>query len=321
MKRKIILLAFVCMASLMYAQNNNSIKKILDNPGPSINEIVKIEGIVVQYFDENTNTTAYYVIKDDFGAHIKVQTSTLGAPETNKKYMVKGYLNRINNEYVIQEISRESIEKPVSVTPSQPVTTYNAPVSNQDNTLLYIILGIAGVLIVVLIIVFATKNSSARSTPSVPPSRQTGPPTQPITARTSAPKTIASQGFTTIRFESAPKTMKFIPGKFIITSLEDKGKIFQIAGFPSHGDAVVTIGREEVKGERSYAHIKLDDKFKTVSRKQAELVYSNHILYVINRSESNYTQVDGFELKPGEKREVKKGSVIRMGELEFKYEV
>ncbi len=321
MKRKIILMVFVLTTSLVYAQNNNSIKKILDNPGPYLNEIVQIKGIVVQYFNENTNTTAYYVIKDDFGGVIKVQTAHAGAPETNKKYNVKGYLNKINNEYVIQETSRELLEKPVPVVTSQPVTSSPAPSSTKDNTLLYVIAGIAGVLVIVLIIVFASKKSSA---PAIPPSYQpgqTGPSTQPITMKSSAPKTIASQGFSTIRFESAPKTMKFIPGKFTITSQEDKGKMFQIAGFPSHGDAVVTIGREEVRGERSYAHIKLDDKFKTVSRKQAELVYSNHVLYVVNRSESNYTQVDGYELKPGEKREVKKGSLIRMGELEFKYDV
>ena len=33
MKRKIILMVFVLTTSLVYAQNNNSIKKILDNPG------------------------------------------------------------------------------------------------------------------------------------------------------------------------------------------------------------------------------------------------------------------------------------------------
>ena len=325
MKRKLIILALGLMTSLMYAQNNNSIKKILNNPGPSLNEIVQVQGVVSQYFDENTSTTAFYIITDDFGESIRVRAAISGAPEILKKYKVKGYLNFIKNEYIIQETSREALEKsaPVTAITSQPVAPAPTLVETKDDTLLYIIIGIAGLLVVVLIIVFATKKSASAS---MPPAYSPGPSTQPVTMRSGAPetiasKTIASQGFSTIRFESAPKTMKFIPGKFIITSQEDKGKMFQIAGFPSHGDAVVTIGREDVRGERSYAHIKLDDKFKTVSRKQAELVYSKSTLYAINRSESNYTQVDGYELKPGEKKEVKKGSLIRMGELEFKYEV
>ncbi len=277
---------------------------------------------------------------DDFASEIKIQASRSGAPETMKKYKVTGYLNQINNEYVIQEISRESLEKK-SETPQAYQQTeaekeklrlqqqqFEAEQERQkrNQTMLYVIIGVAAVLIVVVVIIFATKRKSGPTSFQPQIDHDTGPKTQPGTIRNTPPETvgikpIASEGFKTIRFENPPKTMKFIPGKFTITSQEDKGKSFKIAGYPSHGDAVITIGREEVRGERSYAHIRIDDKFQTVSRKQAELVYSNGTLYAINRSESNYTQVDGYELKPGEKKEVKNGSLLRMGELEMQYEI
>jgi len=58
---------------------------------------------------------------------------------------------------------------------------------------------------------------------------------------------------------------------------------------------------------------------KTISRKQAEIISIEGKLYVKNISETNYTQVDGIELKPNEKVELKPNSTIRTGEIEFQY--
>jgi pSer/pThr/pTyr-binding forkhead associated (FHA) protein len=114
--------------------------------------------------------------------------------------------------------------------------------------------------------------------------------------------------------------MKFIPGTFVITSQEDKGKSFKIPGFHTPDGSVVTIGREDVNNERRYAHIRIADKFATVSRKQAEILFAFDKLYVKNLSATNYTVVDGYELKPNERREISAGSIIKMGELEFTYQ-
>lgn len=117
--------------------------------------------------------------------------------------------------------------------------------------------------------------------------------------------------------KTSPKTLKFIPGKLIITDGADKGKEFRIAGYPTPNGFIVTIGRNEVTGDRAYAHIHLKEK--TVSREQAELHYMGNKLYVKNLSETNYTQLNGIELRPGQSAEVTSGSTIRTGEIEFKY--
>ncbi|MCU7497388.1 MAG: FHA domain-containing protein [Ignavibacteria bacterium] len=119
----------------------------------------------------------------------------------------------------------------------------------------------------------------------------------------------------------APQTITFIPGLLEIISGDDKGKSFRIAGFPTQEGSVVSIGREVVTGERAYAHIQLNEKFRTVSRRQAELIYRDHKLFVKNLSETNLTQVDGVELKPGECAELKPDAKMRTGELEFQYKI
>jgi hypothetical protein len=142
-----------------------------------------------------------------------------------------------------------------------------------------------------------------------------------ITTGTSQPAGFSSDFKTVKIITSKPKTMVFIPGELVITTGEDKGKSFRIAGYPTPDGSVVSIGREAVGGERAYAHIQLDNRFRTVSHKQAEVIYRDGKLWVKNLSETNLTQVDGVELKPGEKAELKAGSSMRTGELEFQYKV
>jgi hypothetical protein len=119
----------------------------------------------------------------------------------------------------------------------------------------------------------------------------------------------------------SPMTMKYVPGELVLVSGEDKGKAFKIAGFPTPEGSIVTIGREAVTGERAYAHIQIHDRFHTVSRKQAEFIWKDKKLYVKNLSETNPTQVDGAEVKSGKLVQVKPGSIVRTGELEFQYKV
>jgi hypothetical protein len=336
MKKVTILLFLMAATNLLLAQNQ-SIKDLLDNPGLSLRNKVKIQGTILQYVPAGTTNTAFYIIVDDLGGEIIVQTPAEGIPETFKKYKVEGYFNFIDSKYIIQETSRQLLEATPAPAPepaptptrerTQPAPTPAPapppPPPAKDNTLLYVIIAVAAVLIILVIIMSKKKQEPATTAPQThyPPAPETqpiSPVTQPIHTTGSSGST---GGFTTIRIETAPKTMRFIPGKFTITSDEDKGMSFNIAGYPTPEGAMVTIGRESVSGERSYAHIKIDDKFKTVSRKQAELLHSDRMLYIRNKSEANYTQVDGFELKPGEKRELKSGSKIRMGELELMYSV
>lgn len=131
------------------------------------------------------------------------------------------------------------------------------------------------------------------------------------------PAYTTSDEFKTIKISAPPKTLKFIPGKFVIISGEDKGKELRIAGYPTKAGFIVSVGRKEVLGEKAFAHIQLKEK--TVSREQAEFIYDDNKLFVRNLSETNYTQLNGVDLKPGEISEVFPKSIIKFGEVEFQY--
>jgi pSer/pThr/pTyr-binding forkhead associated (FHA) protein len=115
--------------------------------------------------------------------------------------------------------------------------------------------------------------------------------------------------------------MRYVPGELVVLSGEDRGKSFKIAGYPTSEGSVVTIGREPVTDERAFAHIQIEERFHTVSRKQAELIWKEKKLFVRNLSDTNPTQVNGIEIKPGKKVQLKPGAVMRTGELEFEYKV
>lgn len=143
-----------------------------------------------------------------------------------------------------------------------------------------------------------------------------GETTKPMSAKSESEKDDGE--FKTIKI-AAPteKTLKFIPGQFIVLSGRDRGKPIRVAGFPTPEGSIVTLGREEVVGERAYAHIQLD--LQTVSRKHAELIFKDRKLYIKNLSDTNPTVVNEKEVVSGETEEVPLDSELRVGELKLKY--
>ena len=118
---------------------------------------------------------------------------------------------------------------------------------------------------------------------------------------------------------TAPRTMKFIPGEFEVITGDDKGRIIKIGGYPTEDGSIVTIGREEVTGQRDFAHIQLKEK--TISRRQAEIILKDGKMYIKNLSQTNYTKLDGKEIPPNTSSELNSGSVITFGEVEMKYNI
>lgn len=98
---------------------------------------------------------------------------------------------------------------------------------------------------------------------------------------------------------------------------DDKGKKIKISGYPTEDGSTVTIGRESVTGPRDFAHIQLKER--TISRKQAEIIFKDGKLYIKNLSETNYTKLDSKEIPPNTSLELKPASVITLGEIELKY--
>jgi hypothetical protein len=118
---------------------------------------------------------------------------------------------------------------------------------------------------------------------------------------------------------TAPRTMKFIPGEFEVITGDDKGRIIKIGGYPTEDGSIVTIGREQVTGQRDFAHIQLKEK--TISRRQAEIILKDGKMYIKNLSQTNYTKLDGKDIPPDTSAELNSGSVITFGEVEMKYNV
>jgi hypothetical protein len=293
----------VCLFfSLSFAQmTKTTIDEITGNPGKYSDNAVEVEGFVKQYIPPTSTSTSYYLLMSDYGAIIKVNTSE-SAPEIGKKYHVSGivYIDPVSREPFVSEKSKYVLNSEKNVIVD----------SNGNSTLIVVVLLLIILLIGILVYLQLKAKKSKLN------SNEKNEPLSP--AGLEAPQ----MDFKTIRLTpSAPKTMKFIRGELILISGDDKGKAFKIAGYPAAEGSIVTIGREAVSGERSYAHIQIDNKFQTVSRRQAEIISVGDQLFVRNLSDTNPTQVDGIELKSGEKKELRPNSTIKTGELEFKYKV
>lgn len=278
---------------------------IVNNPTNFNNEFVKIRGLVIQYTQGDTQTTSFYLLKSDYGAIIRVNTAQ-GKPETNAKYDVTGtvVIDQTNHQvYLVEQSKYELTDTPVK--PESPLANW---------TILFLIGGII-LLIILVIVYFVIKSSSGKnspyteSLPHLPKAEFEGGSVSSIDDDTD---------FKTIRIsQSSPKTLKIIPGKLQIIAGLDKGKEFPIMGFPGSDGCVLSIGREKGNSESELSHIQLLEK--TVSRRQAEIMYVDNKLFVKNLSGTNFTRLNGIDLKIGETGEVVPDSIIKTGEVEFKY--
>jgi hypothetical protein len=316
MKKKFslfIIMYFVISFNCINAQDRiDNVKDILNNPVAFDREVVKVSGLVTQYIDASEKTTAYFLLKDDFGAIIRVNTAD-SKPETNTKYAVRGivYIDQATQMPFISEKSRTKIggvnEKLIYTAP-EPVKTWW-----EQNWLIVVIAG-SGVLLLILIIALLSRRKSVESPKSVQSNSKS--------FSASAEKTIGTpkENLKTMVIPApSQKTMKFIPGELEIITGEDKGKIFKISGYPTDDGSTVTIGRETVAGPRDYAHLELKER--TISRKQAEIIYKDGKLYIKNLSETNYTKLDSKDLPPNTSLELKSGSILTFGEVEMKYKI
>jgi hypothetical protein len=254
------------------------------NLGSHIGEVRAVEGFVTQYIEKGKNeTTAYYLLKDDWGDIIRINTA-LNKPYVNKRYKVMGVVYSDPDNLAAAPFMSEKDRLLVSTRPFWE--RFKIP--------LIVLIALAALALILTVILTGRKKKA------------TGVPLKP------------GDGFKTIKISSDPtKTLKFIPGKFEIISGADKGKSFQVAGYTTPKGSIVTIGRADVTGSRAYSHIKLEQK--TVSREQAELIYRDGKLFLKNLTDVNRTQVDGVELIPAEEVEIFPGQIIRTGEVEFKY--
>jgi hypothetical protein len=315
----LFVLTLLFLSSSIFSQSA-TVESITKSPGSYQGDNVTVKGLVTIYRTGSGNTR-YYLLRGDYGAVIKVNTAE-GSPEINKMYTVEGivYVDVITGVPFISEKTR--VIETTSPPPPPPTFWEKLLSFLKDNVIILILIGVLVVLVAAYFLLRGKKSTepvSAYTPPSYTPSASDySAPTVKLSPNDMQQQ--SNDDFKTIKIStSSPKTLKFIPGKLTIVSGEDTGKSFKIAGYPTSEGSIVSIGREEVKGERAYSHIQLMQK--TISRKQAEIVQKDSKLYVKNLSDTNYTQLDSVELKINEKAELKAGAVLRLGELEVKYEV
>ena len=312
------------------------IEDIKENLAQFNTERVVVVGVVRNFIVDQSNSLAYYELEGKYGDIIRVRANSEKEPKKLIYYVVEGivYIQSADNKPFIHEESRieciaivevkDTSDKQVEDEEPGPQTSWI------EENLIIVIIGISILILIIIVVIVVLgqgkkkqKAEEEHRTQLESQKRKKEDERRANEQReASQPKPEPDDDFKTIKiFIDDPKTMKFIPGKLEIISGDDKGRTFLISGYPTPEGSVVTIGRENVIGDRRSAHIQLDKRFQTVSRKQAELIYKSGKLFARNVSDTNPTQVDGSELKVGQMAEVKPGSIIRTGELEFKYVV
>ena len=319
-QKRLFLLAFLAVALLpvgVAAQYKpTAIETIVTNPEKFADAAVEISGTVSLYAAAASPSTGHYLLKGSSGTAIRVNT-TDGSPEMKGRYRVTGivYLDPTTHVPFLSEKAR--VREDVPERAAAAASEQGEEGGGWDRAWLLAILLLALVAVIAFVL---RKRSRLAAMPEVP-----NPEPEILRApeETDAPPPVEPVAdLKTVRIvPPSPKTMRYIPGDLVVLSGEDKGKSFKIAGYPTPEGSIVTIGREPVADERAYAHIQIEERFHTVSRKHAELIWKEKKLYVKNLSDTNPTQVNGVEIKPGKSVQLKPGSIMRTGELEFEYKV
>lgn len=336
-----VLLPLAALPASAAGESSPKVKDIRYNINRYLNERVRIEGYVTQFVEAGTRTTAFYVLKDDWGGLIRVRTSD-APPAVGKRYAVVGPIGfdpKTNDPYISQEKREELLieTEPPSAIPTsvperwvsqstpgpQPVPTPLGPVDESPipsplveqklpgaTLALLAVLVVALVGIVVALVVVLSKKKKSRPGTSdfalaaAQPSEAPPAPLQVIEGRT-------------IKMHAPPpNTIKLLPGYLEVLSGDDAVK--EIRFYKLKGEAVpeTTFGRAT---GRPYVHIQL--KPMTISSRQAKLSFDQGQVKLTNfaTNESNPTKVNGRDLGVDEMVVLKDADRIDMGEVAFKF--
>lgn len=317
------------------------VRDVKNNVNRYLNERVRIEGYVTQYVDTGSRTTAFYVLKDDWGGLIRVRTSD-APPAVGKRYAVVGPVGfdpRTNDPYISQEKREElqlATEAPSAIPTAipgawvaqpapaqQPAAPPPAPLAVEPEpapspaptfstgtlVLLAVLLAALAGIVVALVLVLGRKKKSRPGTSDFSlaaslPAEAAPAPQQVIEGRT-------------IKMHAPPpNTIKLLPGYLEVLSGDDAVK--EIRFYKLKGEAVpeTTFGRAT---GRPYVHIQL--KPMTISSRQAKLSFDQGQVKLTNfaSNESNPTKVNGRDLGVDEMVILKDGDRIDMGEVAFKF--
>ncbi|WP_179862208.1 FHA domain-containing protein [Longibacter salinarum] len=341
----VALLAFA-LSIPAQAQEQVTIKQIVENPGKYSDQSVSVSGVVDEHVESSSgsNSTMNYMLRGDTGETLRVRT-TDAPPAVTAQVQVTGVvsISPFNQSAFIDEDSREVVSGGSAQSSGQGgVSEELKPGIGFWPIFGLTLLGFA-IIAVVGYSIYSSSEEKAKKAADEARKRQEeelkraasglnstdftatemgddeGDAEQRIKSSSSSSGS-GSGGPATLKFKAPPKTMKFIPGKLVVAAGPDQGKEFRIAGHPTPEGNVVTMGRAEVEGERAFAHIQLGDTYRTVSRMQAEIVQKDQDIYLKNKSTTNPTMVNGEPVEAEKMVELDDGDMIRMGEMMLRYE-
>ncbi len=285
------------------------IGNILRNPSKYVDEGVEVQGIVERWKEQDRQTTKRFVIRDEYDNKITMHARVTEL-EIGKRYKVDGiiYVDRSTKDpylsvHTIQCLNCDTQE-------GQKVQVIKE-VEYKTSNWLYVAIG---VLAVALIFVIISLNKSKKTPP-----KKSFDKSKPAFDANSGAK--PNNDFKTIRIhtENIPKTMRFIPGTFVITSGVDEGKQFKLAAEVSGEGYTATVGRADAKPGSAHSHIKLTDM--TVSQNQAKIIESDGRVWIENLGKTNPTVVNDRKLTVNEKEFLTDGAKIKFGNIEMLYKV
>jgi hypothetical protein len=310
-----VVAAFACfLPSSATAQYVPSpIEQIAATPSRFAGTGVDVTGLVTMYAPSATSGAGHYLLRSESGSVVRVNTSK-GAPDINRRYRVTGIvqIDPVRKTPSIAEESRVRLN-------AQGVPDEVAAVEPEESAGDFWLIPLIVLLVAALAAgaYFGLRLTKRKA--DAPEEGPEIPEPQPEIINLDEPLPAAGD-LKTVRITPAdPMVTLYIPGELVLISGEDKGRSFRIAGFHTPEGSIVTIGREQVTGDRAFAHIQIDERYHTVSRKQAELIWAANGLSVRNLSETNPTQVNGVKIERGKSVPLPPGAVMRTGELEFEY--
>lgn len=308
------------------------IRTIRERPDAFLNEVVTLEGFVTQYVDDEAQSTDFYYLKDDFGALIKVRTSR-EAPEVGERYRISGPVGidpDLNDPFVSEE-SRASADAGLGESVAEEEGRSSSAEASEvaggggatvDNLLLIAIAVVFVLLVGVLVWVIRSQRRSTSATSPGMAASDMSPASSPSASFASGngqpPEPDEILEDKTVKMHAPPPgTLKILPGRLrVLAGLDEIENILLYRANGQGEETEITIGRANGK---PYQHIQL--KPRTVSSKQAKLVYTNNGFTLINYAseESNPTQVNGKPMSVNESVQLDDGDRIRMGEVEFMF--
>lgn len=328
------------LVSLVGAQDAE-VKRVSDiraNATNLQNEKVTVEGFATQWVPSTAKTTAFYILKDDWGSVIKIRTSE-DKPEIGNRYRVSGVVGRDaaskNRDVYISEEERlvvaNLVEDAASSAPvvasvpgePEPVTVPPAESSaiteggrewKDPVTYVLIVVVAALVILLVMLVVFLLGRRRKHEMPTAEISTS-DPQHEPAPARTTPEPEVVSGK--TVKIHKPPAgTLKILPGRLSVVSGEDRVK--EIRFYRVGGQATPEVSFGRVSGA-PYTHVQLNSP--TVSSRQAKLTFINGqwILTNFAPQTSNPTVHNGIELPQDGQVSLNDADRIEMGEVTFVY--